>query len=141
MSDNYTVDIPVRRENLSDEEFDALVSELKDVDEGVDIAGNEGDGSPSANSAENAAFLTVVSLTVSGTDLLLTLYQMARTHPYTQGFSIRDSPLKILSDNEVQNVQIHGDVYVIGRDNAEGKKHYLVDTSKVTAPPSEETEE
>ncbi len=138
MSDNYTVDIPVRKENLSDGEFDALVSELEDVDEGVHIAGNEGDGSLSANSVENAAFLTVVSLTVSETDLLLNLYQLAKTHPHIQGFSIRDSSLKIMSDNEVH---IHGDVHVIESDNVEGKNHYLVDPSKVNAPSSEETEE
>lgn len=82
MSDNYTVEISFRNEDLSGDEYDALISELGSTDEGVDITERKREQTFSANSIEGAAVdLSTVSLLVSTAGLLLNLYQMARTNP------------------------------------------------------------
>lgn len=95
MDDDYTVRISFREEEISDEVYEGIVSELENSDEDIEITERRAEGGYRENSIGGEAIdIATVSLAVSSTDLLLTIYQMIRSNPHFQNFSITDSQLK-----------------------------------------------
>lgn len=90
MTERYDADFRFRKENITDEEYEELIEQFERIDQ-VEIETRQKD-LQEALLSDPATFieLTAVSLTVHGTDILISLYQIARDYPSFAHANIRD---------------------------------------------------
>lgn len=109
------------KESMSDSEFDQFLEEVEQIDEEVEVKSQEDDrqlaqlSEPATVTALNAALLVV-----NGTDLLVTLYRMARTHSSLTYASITDEngeDIEALSKDHIEAGSIQDSVII---DSIEG---------------------
>lgn len=121
MSESYEIDLIFDKESMSDSEFDQFLEEVEQIGEDIEVKSRRDDqqlaqlSEPATVIALNAALLAV-----NGTDLLVTLYRMARTHSSFTYASITDEngeDIEALSKDHIEAGSIQDSVII---DSVEG---------------------
>ena len=100
MTETYELDLYFREGDITDEEYDNLMNEAEQMDGEIEIKERKGKAyeSEHADPATTTA-LTAGTLLVHGTDVMISLYKLARSHPGFSHTSIprrrdRDQPME-----------------------------------------------
>lgn len=145
MSRTYNAQFRYNEDEISDEEYDEILAEFEGLDQ-VEIETRKDEFQEAQLSeAATTIALNAAAVVVHGTDLLVSLYQIARSHPAFAGVSLRDGDgnkiLPVSRDyidagavgEESVIVTVEGDI------NAEGDV-YLVEKSAIDWMKGAETE-
>lgn len=90
MAERYDATFRFRKEEISDEEYNELVSRIEDFDQ-VEIETHREDIQEARLSdPATTADLTAMLIIVNGVNALISLYQIAQDHPAFAGANIRD---------------------------------------------------
>jgi hypothetical protein len=117
MTETYAIDLHFREEDISDEEYDAILQEIEELEDDVEIISRKEDRKFDALSADPATVvaLNAALLAVHGTDILLTVYQIARNHPAFASVLIQDESgerVETLTRDHIEAGEIDEDVII-----------------------------
>ena len=125
MTESYSAQVRFAKEELSDDEYEKILEEFEQVEQ-VEIETRKKEmGEAHLSDPATVIALNAAGLVVHGTDVLISIYQIARSHPGFAGAKIQDE-----NGEEIQTVgrdyidagaveqesiigNVEGDVYIV----------------------------